>query len=77
VIDNEGRVLKRSSLGLRQVLVADVSLRTGRTLYERLGDLPVLVAAGALVLWGWVLSMTSTESTETAQRERWARSATE
>jgi apolipoprotein N-acyltransferase len=76
VIDNDGRVLKRSSLGIRQVLVSDVSLRTGRTLYERLGDLPVLGAAGALVLWGWVLSMTSTESSETFQRERWARSAT-
>ncbi|MGD0254589.1 MAG: apolipoprotein N-acyltransferase [Acidimicrobiales bacterium] len=76
VIDNDGRVLKRSSLGIRQVLVSDVSLRTGRTLYERLGDLPVLGAAGALVLWGWVLSMTSTKSSKTFQRERWARSAT-
>jgi apolipoprotein N-acyltransferase len=76
VIDNDGRVLERTSLGIRQVLVSDVSLRTGWTLYARLGDLPVLGAAGALVLGGWVIAMTSTASAETARRERRARSAT-
>ena len=42
VIDSGGRVLDRSSLGRRQVLVDDVHLRSGRTIYERLGDLPIL-----------------------------------
>jgi len=75
VIDNDGNVLQRTSLGVRQVLVSDVSLRTGRTLYERFGDLPVLGAAGAFLLWGWVLSITSAEGFDATRRERSARSA--
>jgi apolipoprotein N-acyltransferase len=54
VIDHRGRVLLRSDLGRRQVLVADISRRTGRTLYERAGDLPVLIAAVLLLLGGWL-----------------------
>jgi apolipoprotein N-acyltransferase len=57
VIDHRGRVLLRSDLGRRQVLVADVSRRTGRTLYERAGDLPVLLAAGLLLLGGWLAAL--------------------
>jgi len=74
-IDNDGRVLERSSLGTRSVLVRDVSLRTGRTVYERVGDLLVLVAAGVLVLLGWGLSLMRAETSEAARRERWARTA--
>ena len=53
IVDNRGRVLARTALGSRQVLVGDVRLRTGDTIYERFGDLPVLVAAAVLVLGGW------------------------
>lgn len=74
VIDSDGRVLERSSLGSRQVLVADVSLRTGRTDYERFGDMPVLLAAIALVLAGWALFLTSTQTSDAARRERWGMS---
>lgn len=45
VLDANGTVVERSALGRRQVLRATVALRTGRTIYERLGDLPVLVLA--------------------------------
>ena len=48
VIDERGRVLARSMLGRAELLTADVPLRTGRTLYMRWGDGPVLL--GALVL---------------------------
>jgi apolipoprotein N-acyltransferase len=54
IIDNHGDVLTRTSLGTRQVLVADVAMRAGRTLYQRGGDLPVLLVAGALVVAGWL-----------------------
>jgi apolipoprotein N-acyltransferase len=53
IVDNRGRVLARTALGSRQVLVGDVRLRTGDTIYERFGDLPVLVAAAVLVVGGW------------------------
>jgi apolipoprotein N-acyltransferase len=53
VVDHDGDVRARSVLGRRQVVVQDVSLRTGATIYERVGDVPVLVAAGLLVLAGW------------------------
>ncbi|HUC37076.1 MAG TPA: apolipoprotein N-acyltransferase [Acidimicrobiales bacterium] len=76
VVDNHGRVLERTSLGSRQVLLADVSLLDGRTLYERFGDLPVLAACGALVLVGWALALSRSSGLPSARRERWARSAT-
>jgi apolipoprotein N-acyltransferase len=53
VVDHDGDVLQRSVLGRRQVLLATVSLRTGRTLYSRLGDLPVLVAMALALADGW------------------------
>jgi apolipoprotein N-acyltransferase len=45
VVDNRGRVLARSALAVRTVIVRDVALRDGATLYERFGDLPVVVLA--------------------------------
>ena len=56
VVDNQGNVLQRSVLGRRQVLLATVGLRTGRTLYERFGDLPVLVLAALALAAGWLLA---------------------
>jgi apolipoprotein N-acyltransferase len=54
VVTPRGQVLQRSLLGRRQVLAATVPLRRGFTVYDHLGDLPVLlVALGALVA-GWV-----------------------
>lgn len=45
LIDHDGRVLKRSTLGRQQVVAGTLTLRQGRTLFVRLGDLPVLVLA--------------------------------
>jgi apolipoprotein N-acyltransferase len=49
IIDHDGRVLARSALGVRAVLVGTVGLRRGLTDYARTGD--VVVLAGAGVLW--------------------------
>lgn len=59
VVDNEGNVLQRSVLGRRQVLLATVGLRTGRTVFARFGDLPVLVPAGLALMIGWILAAPS------------------
>jgi apolipoprotein N-acyltransferase len=63
-------VLARTSLGTRQVLVGDVGLRTGRTIYERFGDLPVLIAAGVLLIGGWVADLSEPESSRSSRSER-------
>ncbi len=73
VIDSDGRVLARTALAVRAVIVRDVALRTGRTLYERGGDLPVLVASAILVVLGWLAALGSDPdpvSTGAARRER-------
>lgn len=59
VIDNHGRVLTRTALVVRAVIVRDVELRTGRTVYERVGDVAVLVGSGLLVMAGWVAALTA------------------
>jgi len=59
LIDHRGRVLARTSLGRRQILLADLARRTGATLYERFGDLPVLLAAGLLLVGGWGAALAS------------------
>ncbi|HXQ61763.1 MAG TPA: apolipoprotein N-acyltransferase [Acidimicrobiales bacterium] len=70
IIDHRGFVIERSELGRRQVLVGDVHLRSGATLYARFGDLPVLIGAGALLFGGWVMWLTDTESATTTRRDR-------
>ena len=49
VIDERGRVLSRSSLGDRDVLLADVPRRGGSTWSVRFGDWPIVLLALALV----------------------------
>jgi apolipoprotein N-acyltransferase len=77
-VDNEGRVLQRSVLDARQVLVASLPLRDGATVYERFGDLPVLLLAAICLLLGWMLDLTEpTMSDRTpgaaAARANWKR----
>ncbi len=55
-ITNRGVLLTRSVLGAPQVVTVTLHTRTGRTLYVRFGDLPVVLAALALVLLGWWLA---------------------
>jgi apolipoprotein N-acyltransferase len=68
LIDNRGRVLARSVLGRRQVLVGDVQLRRGATIYERFGDLPVLIGAAVLLVGGWLAALTDVETSDEARR---------
>ena len=59
LIDHDGRVLERSSLGVRALMVGKLSTRTGATLYERFGELvPVLAGLVALII-GWALALNS------------------
>jgi apolipoprotein N-acyltransferase len=57
IITNDGRVLERSVLGRQQVLVGTVALRDGRTVYERAGDLPILILSLLLLVVGWAIDL--------------------
>jgi len=56
VVTPSGRVVTKSVLGRRQVLVAQVGLRHGLTIFARFGELPVDLAAALAVLAGWALA---------------------
>jgi apolipoprotein N-acyltransferase len=53
LVDHDGRVLQRSVLGRRELVVGTLRLRRGDTIFERGGDLPVVAAAALALLWGW------------------------
>nr|MDA8292124.1 apolipoprotein N-acyltransferase [Actinomycetota bacterium] len=55
VVSRHGRVLVRSQLGAPAVVRARVPTYSGETLYDRFGDLPVLVLAAVAVAVGWAL----------------------
>jgi apolipoprotein N-acyltransferase len=56
VISNDGAVLELSTLGAEDVIETTVPLRTGATLYNRLGDLPTIVLGALAALAGWILA---------------------
>jgi apolipoprotein N-acyltransferase len=68
VISNRGTVLARSGLGSADVIEQSVPLRAGATIYERFGDLPVVVLAGLLALSGWALAFVGTPHATRLQR---------
>jgi len=55
IIDADGRVRARTSLGRQQVLQTTVRTRHGHTPYVRFGDLPVVVATLLLLAWAWAV----------------------
>jgi apolipoprotein N-acyltransferase len=57
VIGPTGAVAMRSSLGKPDLLRTTVTLRKGATLYERFGDVLVLVGSALLVALGWALQL--------------------
>jgi apolipoprotein N-acyltransferase len=57
VVDHRGSVVERSALAVPQVLTATVWRRSGATVYERFGDLPMLVLAVGAVGGGWVVEL--------------------
>jgi apolipoprotein N-acyltransferase len=54
VVTNGGVVVRRSVLGRRQILSASASLRRGFTVYDHLGDLPILALAAMALVAGWL-----------------------
>lgn len=56
-VDDRGRVLERTSVSERRVGQREVELREGLTLYTRLGIVPGLLAAGALIAAGWAIEV--------------------
>jgi apolipoprotein N-acyltransferase len=53
---NRGRLISRSALGARQIVFADLSRRSGWTVYARYGDVPPLLLAGLALLAGWFIA---------------------
>jgi len=56
IVTPSGTVLARSVLGRRQVLVGEVGLRHGLTVFARTGELPDLIAGALCVAAGWLLA---------------------
>jgi apolipoprotein N-acyltransferase len=56
LVDPDGGVHQLTDLGRRQVEVAQIDRRTGRTLYTRLGDGPFVVGAFVGLLLAWFLT---------------------
>jgi apolipoprotein N-acyltransferase len=48
--------VNRTSLGTQQIVFADLSRRSGWTVYVRYGDWPPLVLAGVALLAGWFIA---------------------
>lgn len=67
-IDEHGGVLARTRLGVPALLRVDVPLRRGATLYERFGDLPVLVLALLALLAGWAVALGGRRGVHRRQR---------
>jgi apolipoprotein N-acyltransferase len=55
-ITHRGVLLQRSVLGAPQIVTATLSRRAGSTCYVRVGDLPLILAAVAALLAGWVVA---------------------
>lgn len=50
IISPSGEVHDRTAVSEQRVIIGDVPLRTGRTLYSRLGDLPLIVTIVSVLL---------------------------
>ena len=55
LIDDEGNVVERSAISEQAVIQGEVRLREGLTIYTRLGNLPGLALATALIAAGWAI----------------------
>ncbi|MDZ7675561.1 MAG: apolipoprotein N-acyltransferase [Acidimicrobiales bacterium] len=57
VVSPDGDVLQRTAVSEREILYDTVELRTGRTLYTRVGDALALGFAAACLLIGWAIEL--------------------
>ena len=55
-VDHEGRVRSRTTLSRAELLRGRPQLRTGRTIYVRVGDLPVIALAVVVLALSWAAS---------------------
>ena len=74
-IDHRGKVVARTTLSRAELLRGEAQLRDGRTIYVRIGDLPVVALAAALVAAAWVLSRGSSTGSSGRPRRGGGRSA--
>jgi apolipoprotein N-acyltransferase len=54
VIDADGTIRQHTDLGEAEVLQATVDRRSGRTLYARIGDVPLVALAVVLLAGAWL-----------------------
>ena len=54
-VSPQGEVLDRSAISESAVLIRDIPLRSGRTPYGVIGDLPIVIAAGLTIVGGLAL----------------------
>jgi len=69
VIDDEGRVLERSSISERRVIQRDVGLRDGQTIYTRVGNGPALVLSLLCIAAGWWVQLSRRRAGFAGRRE--------
>jgi apolipoprotein N-acyltransferase len=67
-VTNLGAVVRQSTLSSREVFVVEVPLRRGATLYERFGDLPMLVIAAVGLIIGWWLARRERPTDDSSER---------
>jgi apolipoprotein N-acyltransferase len=70
LVDPDGGVHQQTDLGRRQVTVARIDRRTGRTLYTRLGDGPFVVGALLALGLAWFLTFVEHRPRLFARRPR-------
>ena len=73
VVDANGVVRAETTLGHAQVVRATVGLRTGRTVYERLGDLPVLALGAACLVVGLAFATLDVLARRRRRSRTWSR----
>ncbi len=67
-VTNLGAVERQSRLSSRAVFVVEVPLRRGDTIYERFGDLPMLVLAAVALIVGWWLTRRNRRVVDSSKR---------
>lgn len=56
IITPDGRIVARTGISEQKVLQQEVTIRTGRSLAVRVGDIPALGLAAVCALWPWLVT---------------------
>jgi len=76
IVDADGDLLQRTKVSEQKVLYADVSLRTGRTWYSRLGDRPFIAVLLAAFAASWAMTIVDRRRASTVEETTNASGAT-